>query len=80
MSKSIAVEIWKRKTVQFAISLMRLIQVMHVAGEVELRAPARRCPARGKHTEVIVIPTGLCGDCWSHQAIAAWRVPEARQA
>jgi hypothetical protein len=24
--------------------------------------------------EVLVVPEGLCGDCWSRKAIAAWRV------
>ena len=44
MRKTLANEVWKRKTVQFAISLLRLIQVMQAVAEVELRAPAPCAP------------------------------------
>ncbi len=79
MSKIIATEVWKRKTVQFAISLMRLIQVMQAVAEVELRAPAHACPACGRRAEVIVLPNRLCGECWSRNAIAEWKVPEPKE-
>jgi len=67
-------KVWKRKTVESAISVKRLLQVMHADGEVELRSPARECPGCGKRAEVVVLPQGLCGDCWSKNAIATWKV------
>ena len=72
-------EVWKRNTVEFAISVKRLLQVMHAEGEVELRSPARECPGCGKRAEVVVLPEGLCGDCWSKKAIAAWKVIRMRE-
>ena len=44
MRSVVSAEVWKRKTVQFAISMMRLIQLMNAVAEVELRSPARECP------------------------------------
>ena len=32
--------------------------------------PGRGC---GKAEEVLVVPEGLCGECWSRKAIVAWR-------
>jgi hypothetical protein len=67
-------EVWKEKTIEFAISVLRLMRLMNAVGEVELRSPARECPGCGKAAEVMVAPEGLCGDCWSRKAIAAWKV------
>ena len=78
MRKTLANEVWKRKTVQFAISLLRLIQVMQAVAEVELRAPAPLCPVFGKRAEVIVLPEELCGECWSRNAIAQWKIPDLK--
>jgi hypothetical protein len=74
MRRVVSAEVWKRKTVQFAISVMRLIQLMNAVAEVELRWPARECPGCKQVTEVVVVPEGLCGNCWSKKAIAAWKV------
>jgi hypothetical protein len=75
MRTMVSAETWKRKTIEFAISVLRLIQLMNAVGEVELRSPGRECPGCGKAAEVLVVPAGLCGDCWSRKAIAAWKVP-----
>ena len=75
----VSAEVWKRNTVEFAISVKRLLQVMHAEGEVELRSPARECPGCGKRAEVVVLPGGLCGDCWSRKAIATWKVMRVRE-
>jgi hypothetical protein len=68
------VAVWKARTVQYAISILRLMRLMNAEGDVELRRPARKCPECGKDAEVWVVPQGLCGSCWSREAIAAWRV------
>lgn len=65
---------WKEKTIEGAISVLRLIRIMKLGAEVELRSPARKCPECKGETEVLVMPEGLCGECWSRRAIAAWRV------
>jgi hypothetical protein len=80
MRTMVSAETWKRKTVAFAVSVRRLMQLMNVAGDVELRSPARQCPGCGKPAEVVVVPGELCGDCWSRKAIAAWKVVPARTA
>jgi len=80
MQHQIPGEAWQRKTIDFAISVMRLIHLMRCRDEVELRSPARICPSCKNQTEVIVVPSGLCGDCWSKQAIAAWKVGPTRAA
>jgi len=74
MEKRARVEVWKQKTVQYAISILRLMRLMNAEGDVELRRPAQKCPGCEKDAEVLVVPGGLCGDCWSKQAIAAWKV------
>ena len=74
MEKTASVAVWKQKTVKYAISILRLMRLMNAEGDVELRRPARKCPGCGRDAEVLVVPDGLCGDCWSKRAIAAWRV------
>lgn len=75
MRTILSAEKWTRKTIDFAISVLRLIRLMNVVGEVELRSPGRECPGCGKVAEVLVVPQELCGDCWSRAAIATRRVP-----
>ena len=77
MRSMVSAEVWKRKTIAFAISVRRLMQLMNAAGDVELRSPVRVCPGCGKAAEVMVVPEELCGDCWSKRAIAAWKVVPA---
>jgi hypothetical protein len=74
MERTAPIAGWKQKTVEYAISLLRLMRLMNAEGDVELRRPAKKCPECGQRAEVLVVPGGLCGDCWSKQAIAAWRV------
>jgi hypothetical protein len=78
MRSMVSAEVWKRKTVAFAISVHRLMQLMNATGEVELRSPARECPGCGSPAEVVVVPGELCGDCWSRRAIASWKVLPAK--
>jgi len=66
--------VWEQKTVEFAISVTWLMRLMNATGDVELHSPAREFPGCGGAEEVLVVPEGLCGDCWSRKAIAAWRV------
>jgi len=66
--------VWKQRTVRTAISIFRLMRLLNASGDVELRFPPRRCPQCGKLGEVLVVPEGVCGDCWSRHAIAGWRV------
>ncbi len=54
MRKMIAAEVWKGKTLQFAISVMRLMELMRGVGEVELRSPPRAFSGCGKPAEVVV--------------------------
>jgi hypothetical protein len=65
---------WTQRTIEAALSVLRLMRIMHAAGDVELRLPARECPACKRETEVFVVPESLCSDCWSRNAIAAWKV------
>ncbi|MGB7434967.1 MAG: hypothetical protein WBW49_06055, partial [Candidatus Acidiferrum sp.] len=74
MSKTLFPETWKQKTIDTAISLLRVMRLMNMDGDVELRSPAKECPECGKTAEVLVMPEGTCGDCWSRKAIAAWKV------
>lgn len=80
MRRIVSAEVWKRKTVAFAISVRRLMQLMKATGDVELRSPARECPGCRKPAEVVVVPGDLCGDCWSKKAIATWKVLPAKTA
>ena len=65
---------WTRRTIEQAISLSRLIQITRAARDVELRSPAKQCPECGELVELVVIPGGKCGSCWSKQVIASWQV------
>lgn len=66
--------IWRRKTIERAISILGLIRITRAAKDVELRSPAQECPECHEETEVLVRPGGLCGTCWSREVIGAWRV------
>jgi hypothetical protein len=65
-----AANVWKRRTVAFAISVLRLMRLMNAQGDVELRSPAWECRDCGKAREVLVAPEGVYGDCWSRKGIA----------
>lgn len=80
MRSIVSAEVWKSKTVAFAISVRRLMQLMNAAGDLELRSPARKCSGCGRPAEVVVPPGELWGDCWSKKAIAAWKVLPAKTA
>ena len=77
MRRPISAEGWKRRTIEMAVSVLRLMQIMKAAGDVELRQPAQECPGCKKETEVWVVPEGLCGDCWARNAIVKWKVRPA---
>jgi hypothetical protein len=66
--------IWRRKTIERAISIWGLIRITRVAGDVEFRSPAQECLECHERTEVLVKPEGLCGTCWSRKVIGAWQV------
>lgn len=66
--------VWRRKTIERAISILALIRITRAAEDVELRSPARECPQCHKAVEVVVLPGGMCATCWSHEVIAAWQV------
>jgi hypothetical protein len=66
--------IWRRKSIERAISILGMIRITRAAGDVELRSPAQECPECHEPTEVLVRPEGLCGTCWSRKVIGAWRV------
>ena len=80
MSSIVSAQVWKQKTVAFAISVRRLMLLMNAVGDVELCSPARECPECRKPAEVVVVPQELCADCWSKKAIAAWKVLPAKAA
>jgi hypothetical protein len=80
MTKIVRPALWKRATIDSALSIFRLIRLTKVPGTVELRSPAKPCPECHKRAEVLVLPTRLCGDCWSRKIIASWRVPSMRLA
>ena len=71
---------WAQTTIDRAISLRRLIQITRAARDVELRSPAKQCPECGESVELIVIPSELCGSCWSNRVIANWRVVPEKMA
>ena len=56
---------WAQTTIDRAISLRRLIQITRAARDVELRSPAKQCPECGESVDLIVIPSEVCGSCWS---------------
>lgn len=68
----------EKETIEAAISVVRLIRIMKVAADVELRLPSRECPECKSETELMVVPEGLCGECWSRKAIAEWKVMPRR--
>ena|SRR5208282_6212825 len=74
-----SVEVWNGETIETAIAVLRLIRMTHAAGEVELHSPAQECVQCHKPAEVLVAPEGMCGECWSQKAIAAWRVLQRRR-
>ena len=80
MTKIVRPALWKRATIDSALSIFRLIRLTNASGTVELRSPAKLCPECHKRAEVLVLPTHLCGDCWSRKIIASWRVPPMRLA
>jgi hypothetical protein len=69
-----AYAVWRRKTIERAISVLGLIQITRAAKDVELRSPARECPRCHKAVEVVVLPGDMCASCWSQKVIAAWQV------
>jgi hypothetical protein len=68
---------WPRRTIERAISILRLIRITQAAKDVELRSPARECPECHGPVDLVVLPGGMCGSCWSREIIAAWQVPSS---
>ena len=66
---------WRRETIERAISISGLIRITGAAGEVELHSPAKECPECHEMVEVTVLPTKMCGTCWSRKVIGAWQIP-----
>jgi hypothetical protein len=75
MTKIARPALWKRATIDSALSIFKLIRLTNASGTVELRSPAELCPECHNRAEVLVLPTRLCADCWSRKIIASWRVP-----
>jgi len=80
MRRMVSPGVWKQRTIEVAISVLRLMRIMNAAGDVELRSPARECPECKGRTEVLVVPEGLCSECWSRNAIAGWKVMSLSEA
>ena len=70
--------VWRRKTIERAVSILRLIQITRAPKDVELRSLVRECPECHRPVEVIVLPERVCSECWSRRVIAAWRVLPVR--
>jgi ribosomal protein L32 len=68
-------QVWRRRTIDRAISILGLIRITRAGKDGELHSPARVCPECRKELDVVVLPERVCATCWSQNVIAAWRVP-----